>query len=350
MRSDEQAIREFLAPLRTITPVDIPEASTRPARHRAEHAFVAGAIVLALATLLFAYLVHHEPSQPRPATHDAFARMRGWIGIGPGAFDPNAPDRPPVLWHSLARQGEVLDWSRDGTHVLLNNGHEIYVMSATGGVRVLNDRPGIGAFTPDSQHVIYQAGGDIREAAVGGGPSRVLARMHPGNGTENLLDGIMEGGEVSPDGSAIVFDHFVRHAGGLWLMNQDGGDRRPITINHARVVALNGGHEPAGVGALAWYPDSKRLLAIAYGQHSTDPCVVFSVNVDNGDLRRFGPTGFCPARADVSPTQQQFIFSGIGPGLQGLLRITDLSGHTIRTIRVPPGFGSSGPPVVAPTR
>src|SRR5262249_34322537 len=98
MSSDEQTVREFLAPYRNVPGVHRPAATSRLPRRHAELVFVAAAVVLAAATLVFAYLIHDERPSPPPVSHDSFTRLHGWIAIGDGAFDPNHRGRSPVKW------------------------------------------------------------------------------------------------------------------------------------------------------------------------------------------------------------------------------------------------------------
>jgi len=102
------------------------------------------------------------------------------------------------------------------------------------------------------------------------------------------------------------------------------------------VVAVTGFHSLLDIFALAWYPDSRRVLLIAAPMLHGSECAVLTVNRDGSGLRRFGPPGFCPMRAAAEAGGSHFAFTGVR---RSQLLITDLNGRTIRFVKEPLRFG-----------
>ena len=162
----EQTIQEFLEPLRSIEPVKRPAARTarrqQPGMRVAEYAGIVLGVVAVVGAI--AFLSHHRSGSVRPAgsgtvaghgqARGAFAVARGWLTVGGEtvwAFDPVDPARRVVLWH---HPGDPLEWSRDGTKLLIDgfNGG-FFVVDADGSVtRVARGRSS-GSFTRDGSEV-----------------------------------------------------------------------------------------------------------------------------------------------------------------------------------------------------
>jgi hypothetical protein len=336
---DEQTVRAFLAPLRTIPPVTRRprELQRRVPELVALAAIAVGAFaLLALVALLAA---HRSPSTP-PPTHPAGhpARTSGMIAVsgehGVIAFDP-AHRRPPVTITS--QPGTPLAFSADGTNLLVVRTDGLYVISADGierETKVAAAGTAGGSFTPDGAAVIYGAKGSIWRVAISGGPpttiawsSKYAAKTFPG----------FTGGQLSPDGTTIVYDRATGiHPSdqSIWLMDTNGRNRRPL-VSYQQVAALTGFTGQLDIFALAWYPDSSRLLVIAAPMLHGPDCAVLSVSRDGSDLRRFGPTDICPARAAAEPGGSHFAFTGLDPR-HDTITITTLDGQTTENVK-PPG-------------
>ena len=329
---DEQMIRQFLEPLRSIQPVTRPTPRTARRQRRGMHAVEYAVIALGVVALVgaIAFLSHRsgdgQPAGSRSvARHGAFAAARGWITVGGEtvwAFDPTDPARRVVLWHHW---GDPLAWSKDGTKLLIDGVNEGFVvLDADGSVTRIaasKDSAG-GTFTRDGSEVIYSRLGSIYRVSTHGGRAHVIA---PG-----MLP-FFTGGLLSPDGTTLALQ-----TSGFTTLNIANGHRHTV-LTAAQVKALNHDKLANQVSPLAWYPDGTRLLMIALNQSGTH-CYTFSIGLDGRGYQHVGPKGFCPMRATNSGDGSHFAFLlSTHPGRFGQFGILPTAGgrHHLREFQIP---------------
>jgi hypothetical protein len=336
---DETAVREFLAPLRTLPPVTRRPAGTRrPRRRGIELAQMVAVAVVAFALVGVIAFIAHGHRQPPQATGKApnrYAHLRGWIAIDSNpveAFDPAHPGRTATL---APLSGFPLSWSRNRSELLVLKG-----VGPSGGLDVVRgdgtivevvhgDTQG-GSLTPDGKSVIYSADGRIFEVSANGGTPRLLTHHGP---KANDLFAYFSGQQLSPDGSVFAFMGYRVTPGksGMWLASRDGSNAHVI-LSTARAAAFTGYPDLYEISELAWFPDSRRLLVLALNQRETH-CAVLAVNRDGSDLRRWGPHGgFCPTQGAVEVGGDRFAFTGIK---KGYIATADLDGGSLRFIKIP---------------
>lgn len=111
----------------------------------------------------------------------------------------------------------------------------------------------------------------------------------------------------SPDGSRIAFTSFGASETGIWVVNADGSDLRPLIVT-----------EDGFAGAAAWSNDGTRL---AYSWFSSDNRGLFVANADGSDPRKIHPES--AGRPDWSPDDSELLVLNIGDdvGNRGIVRI-----------------------------
>jgi hypothetical protein len=302
----EQAIQEFLEPLRSVQPVTRPAPHLGRSRRRGVPLIGYAAIVIGMIALVAAIsLLSHKSASPQPAgsgpvtdhgpTHGAFATARGWITVGGAvvqAFDPSDPARRVVLWH---HPGEPLAWSAAGTKLLIDGYKAGFIVLRADGstthIAPSKDSAG-GVFARDGSQVIYSRRGKVYRVSTSGGRAHVIgAGMMP----------FFTGGLLSPDGSTLALQ-----SNGVTTMNVANG-RQETVLTAAQVESFNHDKLANQISPLAWYPDGTRLLMIALNQRATH-CYTFTVGLDGRGYERVGPRGFCPLRATSSGDGSQFAF------------------------------------------
>ena len=281
-----------------------------------------GAVVLALAAAVVAVLAltviaGHRSSAQRPAGGGVFGQTAGWLTVGGYHLRLVDPDRPshertvpdglwmPPRWAAsqVARFGNVLDWSSDGSKLLLKRPGGLFLLDQAGGltrVAPLHLRPrgyiGTAGLTADGSEVVFEGPDDsvYRVPAAGGQPKRIVG---PGS---HLVYGRVVGNPVSPDGTTVVYPHASAHGRGdaFWLVNaRGGGQRRLVTLGLVR--SRLGLPSSGEVDVLGWLAAGKLLLAAS--DDKVIHCQTFSVDVNGGHLRPWGPPGLCPWSVTPSP-------------------------------------------------
>ena len=182
---DEQAIGEFLEPLRSIQPVTRPAAHPARRQQRGMRLVEYAAIMLGVVALVgaIAFLSHRskgvQPAGSRTVaghgpTRGPFAIARGWLTVGGEsvwAFDPSDPARRVVLWN---QPGDPIAWSKDGTKLLIDGFNAGYVVvDADGSVARIAPRSDSGSFTRDGSAVIYSRLGRLYRVSAHGGRAHV---------------------------------------------------------------------------------------------------------------------------------------------------------------------------------
>ena len=198
----------------------------------------------------------------RPATgpepEDIFAEnvsgeVQGWIAYRDGseivAVDPADPTKTISL--VTAEDRALIDWSRDGTRLLLQGRFQdaLYFMNADGSETRLTGQ-GLfiygGSFSPDGSMVAYGTddGISVIEAEDGRTP-RLVAASDPSTNTW------LQDPAWSPEGSRIAFVAYgeLRQDYKISVVNADGTGRRVLIDTGNEVVA-----------GLAWSPDGSQLF------------------------------------------------------------------------------------------
>jgi hypothetical protein len=290
-------------------------------------------IPLAMIALVGAIaVIAHRPAQQHPANPapNRFAHLRGWIVVSAQrltAIDPAHPDR----WeHVEPWRAAPLEWSRDGSALLVARFGEaggLWVLHANGANnRVAPRHADSGTFTPDGSHVIYSLGGSLFIVGSDGRHRRTLAQGRIGR-VYTFPGGT--GGEMSPDGTTI----FVGAVNNISIVHSDGTGYRQVVTPHD-VVRLTGDSRLYEIAPLAWFPDSRRLLLAAFPQHGP-VCATFSVNSNGTGLRRWGPPGICPLRATLGGDGRHFAFTGGGSVRRQVVTLADANGTGVHEVTVP---------------
>lgn len=289
------------------------------------------------------------PAEPTPRPPGIFMNVGGWVTYGDRtgiwAIDPAHPGHPADRIQLSPERGEPLDWSPDGSALLVKRevprgkdfGHDdLYLLNADGAWNRLTDADGAitgGSFSPDGTEVVYAVWPDsghdaIYVAAIEGGPPR-LVTTDVGYPYEPAF---------SPDGSMIAyFSGSGDNSNSLYVMNADGSDVRALT-----------GADYGHIDELAWSPDGSRLAFSLQGGG------LWVVGVDGSGLAELIPDGENPAWSPdgfrISFQRRAGTpFQGVRNGEQvkgvhcpcglGPLEIMTLDGGDIREF----AYGGSGP-------
>ncbi len=172
---------------------------------------------------------------------------------------------------------------------------------------------------PDGKSVVYAAFREpniyeIYEVEIASGSITQL--------TDRL--GNLNGPEISPDGSTIVFKLSTVNANELWLMNRDGSS--PRKIQNAT------GWDPT------WSPDGSLIL---FASDMEGAVQLFSIRTDGSELKRISSLPTMRGRSDWSP-DGQFIVTYSGQPWNRDVYIMNADGSNARMLS-PTGGNSQGP-------
>lgn len=235
------------------------KASVVPRSRAAFASATAAAIVIVAAgSLGLGLLLSRQAPGATPSPHPSsgipafvelgiFEPVAGWVVYGgaSGIWGDN-PGGPDVKLAGGA--GEPLEWSRDGTRLLVEGEH-LFILHADGSETQLTpDSLPIRAATisPDGSRVVFGALIDgepgLYAVDADGGPAELLIQL------ENP-----EGVSYSPDGVHIAYltgsgDNSHR----VWIMEADGNNSHVIVAND---TTLGAGH----VQGIAWSPAGDRI-------------------------------------------------------------------------------------------
>lgn len=243
---------------------------------------------------------------PQPAS--TFDRVHGWIAVVGNplvAIDPAAPRRRVIL---SARGGAPLAWSRDGSELLVERKHGLYVLDGNGHETRVAPRGSGGSFTPDGREVVYGGTlGGIHEVSVSGGSTHEIAAV----GRSSFLLQSFGGGQLSPDGATVAVARLLRGRPqlGIWLLNVHGAPHARMLVSPGQVAPLLGGTAPAQTYPLAWSPDGSRF-AFSVWSRSARQCVVFTVRADGTGLQRASPLNVCVYSATWGPSGKRMAMAG----------------------------------------
>lgn len=261
--------------------------------------------------------------------------------------DPNDPANRVSLSPAI---GDPLEWSRDGSKLLLRRevprgddafSHtDLFVLDADGLVRVTDTGEWLdgGSFSPDGTEVIYAIPEGIYATEIGTGSTRLIRPAGdrlidtsecPGsegcvNG-QRLFDTTLEAATLSPDGSEIAFfDGMGDWGHSLQVMDSDGTGVRVVVENRQ---TLEAGH----VYGLQWSPDGDRLAFSLEGR-------LYTVGADGSDLRLIIDGGVQPY---WSPDGSHIAYTRLDEqsskgGSLEIVRLEDLRAQNF-------GDGKSGP-------
>ncbi len=173
---------------------------------------------------------------------------------------------------------------------------DISVANADGsGLRRLTRGPGVDCnprWSPDGRKIAFQrllVRGEGEK--IVGFDFDVYVINADGSGERNLTgDALSERPIWSPDGRKIAFWSGPDRAGGVYVMNADGGERRLLADGGARLrhqACPNCG----GLGHVAWSPDGRKMLLVrsgpsGQGRDDGRNLYVVVMNADGSGLRR----------------------------------------------------------------
>jgi dipeptidyl aminopeptidase/acylaminoacyl peptidase len=196
------------------------------------------------------------------------------------SYPPQAVYRAPsriVCWGGGAKGFTWADWSPDGSHVVVHDWYQVYVVSRDGMTERLLTEGRQPDWSPDGSAIVYVAG-PLRDLCPYGPDATLHLISTNGSNDLELTDPAANETDAapawSPDGSKIAF---VRH--GL-------APDSTITWAHAYIVDRDGSNEhqlavlPSGnLLHPTWSPDG---LHLAYSGHAG----TYVVNADGSGFRR----------------------------------------------------------------
>ena len=138
--------------------------------------------------------------------------------------------------------------------------------------------------------------------------------------------GNLNGPEISPDGSLIVFKMSTSDANELWLMNRDGSNPRKIP----NIT----GWDPT------WSPDGRMILFASDMQGAVQ---LFRIRLDGSELQQISNLPAIRGRSDWSP-DGQFIVTYSGEPWKRDVYIMNSDGSNARMLS-PTGGNSQGPSI-----
>lgn len=234
-------------------------AGRQRGRKERNRRIAAAAIMVALVSFATPACSSRNAERPAsgPEPEDIFAEnvsgeVPGWIAYRDGSEIVAVDTADPTKTISLvtAEDRALIDWSRDGTRLLLQGRFQtaLYVMNADGSeTRLTHQGPYIagGSFSPDGSMVAYGTDDGISVIEAEGGTPRLVAASDPSTMTW------LQDPEWSPDGSRIAFVTYgeLRRDYAIGVVNADGTGLREL-------IDLPG----HGVARLAWSPDGSQLF------------------------------------------------------------------------------------------
>ena len=260
-----------------------------------------------------------------PKPPGIFSGVGGWIVYGDEdgiwAVDPMRPDDPNSLIQLSTETGAPLDWSSDGSKLVIlrrnsefpwrsvdlfvldADGTETYLATSEryvhGAARSHGDRGG--SFSPDGSQVIYASRSSIYVVDAHGGTPRVLrTASRRWFDIQGRVQALAYNPTYSPDGTQIAYfdgsgdsrDGLVHQ---LRVMNADGSGSRILVDDLEADRIYN----------LAWSPDGERL---AFGLGSEG---IYVVGADGSGLTLAIPGGAYPY---WSPDGTRIAFADLYPG------------------------------------
>ncbi len=174
---------------------------------------------------------------------------------------------------------------------------------------------------PDGKSVIYAA---FREANI-----YEIYEVDIASGVITQLTdrlGNLNGPEISPDGSTIVFKLSTTSSNELWLMNRDGSSLRKIP----NVT----GWDPT------WSPDGSMILFASDMQGTIQ---LFRIRLDGSELQKISNLPAIRGRSDWSP-DGQFIVTYSGEPWKRDIYIMNVDGSNTHMLS-PTGGNSQGPSI-----
>ena len=242
---------------------------------------------LILSTSLVFILACNLPLTGSTPTPDLFATLAASI---PLTVESTAQVPEPVM--SGAEPAGHIAYTCQIFKVTAQN--QICVMNANGsGFQRLttenNKQHYYPSMSPDGNSVVYAA---FREPNIYEIYEIDIATMTVKQLTDRL--GNVNGPEISPDGSSIVFKLSTPTTNELWLMNRDGSN--PRRIPNAS------GWDPT------WSPDGSTIL---FASDMEGAIQLFTIKLDGSDLKRISNLPSIRGRNDWSPDGQLIVtYSG----------------------------------------
>lgn len=259
--------------------------------------------VLATAAIVLAAAGNSSRESASVTTKNIFAGTRGWFTVlDPRQrvvlVEPNHPNHRRVI---LAAGSAPLQWSPDGSELLVNADRRLFLLDKSGTLTQMTaPRTFGGSFSPDGSEIIYNRHGKIlHRPTAGGAPHRFAPHR------SYLHYAMVGSNQVAPYLYAISFLRFGHRYWNtsIWTMNRSGSFQRPIASYRQIVSAMGFARHwrraPVDlVGPVAWLPGYTLLLSAedSDGHH----CAAFTTNLYHQALVPWGPRGICPW--DASPS------------------------------------------------
>ena len=214
------------------------------------------------------------------------------------------PDCGPLSHvQALDRIDHFVDWTRDGSSLIYDDGTAVMMVNADGSRRltVVNAKPGSPYFpsgfhadlSPDGSRIAFSScqykaedmtyNYEIASVAIDGSDRRRLTN-----------DGYMDHYPAwSPDGRSIAFIRGRGYRpvfGTLRVMLEDGSDQQDLMLRDPRDRRSSLDAEPA---APAWSPDGQQLAFVAEGNFSVGG-ILYTVRADGSELLEISETTVSP--------------------------------------------------------
>jgi TolB protein len=206
---------------------------------------------------------------------------------------PPAASKPPASTAAPAEPGGHIVFTCQVFKVQSSN--QVCIMNAdgTGYRRLTTDdtrQHNYPSLAPDGLSLVYAA---FRESGVYEIYEMTLAGGAVRQVTERL--GVVNGPEISPDGTLIVFTHWIAATdrSEIWLMARDGS-------NPQRLADVPG-WDPT------WSPDGAQIL---FASNRSGPNQLWVMNLDGSDLRQVSDLPALRGRSDWSPQGLIVTYSG----------------------------------------
>lgn len=329
---NEQLIREFLAPLRTVQPVQRRPGSQR--EHRSIGLVKLAATALGGFALLAAItlLAHRPPPSTKPAVPGSMARIAFVYNGDIWGMNSDGSGRRRLVSNSDVYQPV---WSPDRTRIVYSGPHSLWLINPDGSARTrLTGVPTQGpdgppAWSPDGSQITYTVQTQHSKPSLwvmnadGSGQREIVA---------NISISTMEA--WSPDGTRIAFDRESRsRRQEVWVTNADGSHQRRLAAGRN-----SQSYQPA------WSPDGTKIAYFNLKWH-TGLETLWVMNADGSHKKRLSlnPNAFVAQAPAWSPDGRRIAFVG---GLHSEIMVVNSDGSDERQLTNASGSAQNDPTAI----